>query len=287
MNNLRLTEAASFALKFTKNNHVSKIQNYKVIPFKDTNSDAACIARIIEIFRLNKLRAEGETLFSLTGLTVPDTEAVADEINMLLTRCVKLCRHEEEELGYRQRTASEAESAMNQVHSARSISEVKSRGSRTDRADAERRYQAALSRVAEQQTRVNHFRSLPGLLVGEAKHIGKGIDKKLLHSFPLSTYIPSNIVSAYQDPVIASAVRFITDALDEMTAVVRDIIKYCTPPTDRYELKNGGTLRALAYKEYYKAGNTLLRAIVTGEDYVNYLMEGNKFTERKERIFSV
>ncbi|EPE0712688.1 hypothetical protein [Vagococcus sp. WN89Y] len=287
MNNLLLQKGESLHLFALKSKSVSTIYNYKIIPFKDTNSDAACIARIIEIFRLNKLRAEGETLFSLTGLTVPDTEAVAEEINMLLTRCVKLCRHEEEELGYRQRTASEAESAMNQVHNARSISEVKSRGSRTDRADAERRYETALGRVAEQQTRVNHFRSLPGLLVGEAKHIGKGIDKALLHSFPLSTYIPSNIVSAYQNPVIAGAVRFITDALDEVTKAVSDIIKCCTPPVDKYELNNGGMLRALAYKEYYKAGNTLLRAIVTGEDYVNYLMEGNKFAGRKERIFSV
>lgn len=69
-----------------KNEYVSVLGNYKVSPFKETHSDTACIVRIIEIFSLNKLRAKGEKLYSLTGLTVPDTEAVANEINLLLSR---------------------------------------------------------------------------------------------------------------------------------------------------------------------------------------------------------
>ncbi len=54
--------------------------------------------RIIEIYSLNKLRTNGEKLYSLTGLTVPDTEAVADEINLLLNRFTLVCRREEEPL---------------------------------------------------------------------------------------------------------------------------------------------------------------------------------------------
>ncbi|MFK8569220.1 hypothetical protein ACI745_21265, partial [Citrobacter freundii] len=68
-----------------KNQHVSVLDSYKVSPFKETYSDTACIVRIIEIYSLNKLRAKGEKLYSLTGLTVPDTEAVANEINLLLS----------------------------------------------------------------------------------------------------------------------------------------------------------------------------------------------------------
>ncbi|HDG1688535.1 TPA: hypothetical protein PFE28_004542, partial [Kluyvera cryocrescens] len=60
-----------------KSHNVSVLENYKVTPFKETHSDTACIVRIIEIFSLNKLRTNGEKLYSLTGLTVPDTEAVA------------------------------------------------------------------------------------------------------------------------------------------------------------------------------------------------------------------
>ncbi|EJV7907189.1 hypothetical protein N7W83_004615, partial [Salmonella enterica] len=96
--NYRLQPAGSQYISLPiKNEYVSVLGNYKVSPFKETHSDTACIVRIIEIFSLNKLRAKGEKLYSLTGLTVPDTEAVANEINLLLTRYAQLCRQEEEE----------------------------------------------------------------------------------------------------------------------------------------------------------------------------------------------
>ncbi|TZE98607.1 hypothetical protein E0I42_26980, partial [Escherichia coli] len=90
--NYRLQPAGSQYISLPiKNEYVSVLGNYKVSPFKETHSDTACIVRIIEIYSLNKLRAKGEKLYSLTGLTVPDTEAVANEINLLLTRYAKLC----------------------------------------------------------------------------------------------------------------------------------------------------------------------------------------------------
>lgn len=52
---------------------------------------------------LNKLRHKGEKLRSLTGLTIPDTEATADEINLLMSRFEVLCHREEEELSFRQK----------------------------------------------------------------------------------------------------------------------------------------------------------------------------------------
>lgn len=287
MHNLKLEGAASLALQFTKSNYLAKIKNYKVIPFNDSNSDAACIARIIEIFTLNKLRAEGENLFALTGLVIPDTGAEADEINMLLKRCIQLCRHEEEELGYRERAADKARAATKQVYTVRTVSEMKNRGSQpVSRADAEYLYQAAQSRVEEQRKRVSHFRSLPGLLVEEAKRIGKGVDKPLLHSFPASLRVPAEITSSNQNPAISSAARFVMEALDELVNAVREIIKHCTPPSDRYILNNGGLLRVAAYKEYYRADNTLLRAMVTAEDYADYFLQCHKLTGQKEKLFS-
>lgn len=288
MNNLQLEGAGSLALQFTKSNYVAKIQNYKVITFNDTNSDAACIARIIEIFTLNKLRAEGGNLFALTGLVIPDTGAEAGEINMLLERCVKLCRHEEAELGYRGRTVEEAKAATKQAYTMRSIAEMKNRDSHPlSRADAEHLYQAAQSRLEDQRKRVADFRALAGLLTEEAKFVGKGVDKPLMHSFPASLHIPAGLFSANQNPAISSAARFVMDTLDELVKAVREIIKHCTPPSDRYALNNGGLLRVAAYKEYYRADNTLLRAVVTGVDYADYCLQCHKLTERKEKLFSV
>lgn len=288
MNNLHLEGGVSLALKFTKSSALTYVQNYKVIPFKNLNSDAACIARIIEIFSLNKLRNEGDKLFALTGLVIPDTGAEACEINMLLKRCIQLCHHEEEELGYRERAAAEAEAATKQVYTARSVAEMKNRGSHpVSRADAEYLYQAAQSRVEEQRERVKLFRSLPGLLVEEAKRIGKGVDRLVLHSFPISQYIPAQITASDQNPVISSAVRFVRDALNKLVEAVREIIKHCTPPSDMYALNNGGLQRVAAYKEYYRVDNSLLRAVVTAEDYVEYCLQGQKLTERKEKLFSI
>lgn len=51
-----------------KNEHASVLDSYKVSPFKESHSDTACIVRIIEIYSLNKLRAKGEKLYSLTGV---------------------------------------------------------------------------------------------------------------------------------------------------------------------------------------------------------------------------
>ena len=88
------------------------LDSYKVRSFKETHSDTACIVRIIEIYSLNKLWAKGEKLYSLYGLTVPDTETVANEINLLLSRyTAQLCRQEEEELSFRQR-----EGQMRKLH---------------------------------------------------------------------------------------------------------------------------------------------------------------------------
>ncbi len=61
---------------------------------------------------LNKLRHKGEKLRSLTGLTIPDTEATADEINLLMSRFEVLCHREEEELSFRQKDVSSAEYAL-------------------------------------------------------------------------------------------------------------------------------------------------------------------------------
>lgn len=288
MNTHQLEGAVSLALKFSKSKSITKIQNYSVNKFDDANSDAACIARIVEIYSLNKLRHERDKLFALTGLVVPDTGAEACEINMLLKRCIELCHHEEEELGYRERAAAEAEAATKQVYTARSVAEMKNRGSHpVSRADAEYLYQAAQSRVEEQRERVKLFRSLPGLLVEEAKRIGKGVDRSVLHSFPVSQFIPAEITGSDQNPVISSAARFVRDALNELVEAVREIIKHCTPPSDMYALNNGGLQRVAAYKEYYRVDNSLLRAVVTAEDYVEYCLQGQKLTERKEKLFSI
>lgn len=272
------------------NTHVSVLENYTVTPFSESNSDTACIVRIIEIYSLNKLRANGEKLYSMTGLTVPDTEAVADEINLLINRFTLLCRREEEELSFRQREVSSAEAAWKSVSSragASSISEARTKNTgRAARADAERCYQSALSRLREQQDRLNTIKLLPGLLADEADFIGKGIEKQLLNTFPQSLLFPVEFAAVFQGESIARDIIFITGALKSLSDAVKEIISCCTVPVDRYLLGNGGVARAMAYREYYRADNALLRAVVDDRSYVEHVMKYSHVTEYKNKLFS-
>lgn len=177
-----------------KSDHVTTIDTYKVSIFNEEYGDSACIIRIIEISMLNKLRCKGEKLQSLTGLAIPDTEATADEINLLMSRFDVLCHREEEELSFRQKDVSSAEYALKNAGvnvNARTVSEVKNKNAVKGARDAyERQYHSALLRQKEQQTRVSLFRGFGSLLLEEAEHIGKNISKKYLNSFSvmLPTY---------------------------------------------------------------------------------------------------
>lgn len=273
-----------------KSQNVSVLENYTVTPFKETHSDTACIVRIIEIYSLNKLRANGEKLHSLTGLTVPDTEAVADEINLLLNRFTLVCRREEEELSFRQREVSSAEAAWKSASSksgAGSIAEARTKNTvRVARADAERCYQTALSRLSEQQDRLNTIRLLPGLLADEVDYIGKGIDKRLLNTFPRSLRFPVELATVFQEGSITRDIHFITDALKSLSDAVSEIINCCSVPVDRYLLGNGGVARTMAYREYYRADNAVLRTVVNDRDYVENVMKYSHVSEFKNRLFS-
>ncbi|MDU6926229.1 hypothetical protein [Franconibacter helveticus] len=288
MNNPIITGGQTLVIPSLKNNNVAVFESYKVVPFAINGSDAACVARIIEIHTLNKLREEGETLFSLTGLTVPDTEAVAEEINALVARCVKICRREEDEFSFRQREAAEAQAVMNQASGkSNTVSEARTRrGSSMERADAERRYQAALTLQTVQQSRLELVRSLPGLLSAEAEYIGKGINTRLLNTFPRTLRIPSGVAELFTDTVMRNIIIDFTDGLNALTAAMRAIIRLCSYPTDRYLLNNGGKSRTEAYRKYYRAENALLRAIISDQDYADYMAAYSKADELKNKLFS-
>ncbi|ELC7358300.1 hypothetical protein RJO97_005031, partial [Enterobacter hormaechei] len=200
-----------------KSDHVTAIDTYKVSIFNEEYGDSACIIRIIEISMLNKLRHKGEKLRSLTGLTIPDTEATADEINLLMSRFEVLCHREEEELSFRQKDVSSAEYALKNAGvnvNARTVSEVKNKNAVKGARDAyERQYHSAFLRQKEQQTRVSIFRGFGGLLLEEAEHIGKNVSKKYFNSFTSSLTSPAEFINVLHDAALVRDVRFILDAL--------------------------------------------------------------------------
>ncbi|EAX5650512.1 hypothetical protein BBY84_10515 [Salmonella enterica] len=272
-----------------KSEYVSKINEYAIITFNEGLNDACCIMRIMEINQLNKLRKKGAVLYSLTGLPIPEPKATAEEINLLLNHFSQICRREEEELSFRQRELSKAEAVKTNAgsKSSGSIAEAMNKVPvRAARAEAERCYNIAASRLAEQRDRLDILRHIPGLLASEAEHIGKGIDKRLLHSYPASQNIPAGLMSVINDSKITSGINFILEQLNTLSKAVNEIVSLCSIPSDKYVLNNGGMARALAYREYYKSDHVLLRAVVTDRDYVEHVVKNNLAIEYKNKLFS-
>lgn len=272
-----------------KNESTSLLEAYQVSIFKDGYSDAACIARMIEIYFLNKLRSKGQKLCSLTGLMIPDTEATAEETNLLLSRFEVLCHREEEELSFRQREVKTAEYALKNSGlnvNSRTVSEVKNKNAVKGARDAyERQYHSAFLRQKEQQTRVSLFRGFGSLLLEEAEHIGKNVSKKYLNSFSRPLTSPDEFINILNDATLVRDVRFILDALCALDNAVEHILKCCAYPNDRYELERGGISRTMAYREYYRAENAILRSVVSDREYAEHAVKFNQLSEHKKKIF--
>lgn len=268
---------------------VTVLDTYKVSIFNEGYGDSACIIRIIEIFMLNKLRQKGEELRSLTGLTIPDTEATADEINLLMSRLEVLCQREEEELSFRQKDVSSAEYALKNAGlnvNSRTVSEVKNKNAVKGARDAyERQYNSAFLRQKEQQTRVSLFRGFGSLLLEEAEHIGKNISKKYLNSFSRPLTSPAEFINVLNDATLVRDARFILDVLCALDNAVEHILKCCAYPNDRYELERGGISRTMAYREYYRAENAILRSLVSDREYAEHAVKYNQLSEYKKKIF--
>ncbi len=289
MKNISFLSGGNHAVLSLKNENTAFIENYKVYNFNEKGSELSCILRILEISKLNSMRKKGAILHSLTGLTIPEPEATAEEINLLLNYFSQICRKEEEELSFRQREASSAEAIKKNAgsKSAGSIAEAMNKvPARAARAEAERCYNVAASRLAEQRDRLDILRHIPGLLASEAEYIGKGIDKRLLHSYPASQNIPAGFMSVINDSKITSGINFMLEQLNSLSEAVNEIISLCSIPSDKYLLNNGGVARTFAYREYYNSEYGLLRAVITDKEYVDHVVKNSLVIDLKKKLFS-
>ncbi|MXD33049.1 hypothetical protein FQZ81_24410, partial [Escherichia coli] len=92
-----------------------------------------------------------------------------------------------------------------------------------ERADAERFYHLAVSRLNEQHSRLSTIKLLPGVLADEVNYIGKGVEKRLLNIFPQSGQIPADFISVFNDGDVVRDIKFITDALKSLSDSVSEI----------------------------------------------------------------
>lgn len=273
----------------TKCHAVSVINGYHVSYFNENNSDVAFILRIIEISHLNKLENEAERLFSLTGLIAPSAGLTVDEMNALLKRCKILRIKAEEELSYLDKEVNDASRALENVRisASRTIRSAAQRAEqRSNEVELAHRLKAATTRSMEQSERLDLIKSLPGFLAGQAKELGKGIDKSLLVGVTLTPALQSNIHNFFSDIEFSREIKFIYKVLSELLSAVRNIIKNCTIPTDKYSLSHGGEMRAMAYRYYYREDNVMTRIAFSESEYIDIFMKYNHVSEVKNKIYS-
>lgn len=270
-----------------KDSSLSIISAYRIIPFDEQKSDNACIYRIVEIHLLNKLNTLSDNLREFTGLSLPDPEVTAGEINLLLSRCEKLCCHEQDELSFRQRDLSGAEYRVSQAKgSAKSLSEARERTGRRA-TDEEQQYKQALSLFEVQKQRTGWFMSLPGLLRSVAEGLMPDVNMSLINKSPAVTGIPEcftrdNLIS--NNPLFRAGADALA-AVRELEKAAKFITDKCSLPKDRYELNNNGMFRADAYRHYYRPDNRILQAVTTPEEYVRYATELQQSNFSKARVF--
>lgn len=270
-----------------KDNHLSIISTYRIIPFDDNKSDAAAIYRIVEIYYLNGLKTLSDNLLEFTGMVLPDPEITAGEINQLLSRCEKLCGHEQSDLSFRQREASAAEYRMNQAKGgAKSLAEARERTVNRG-VEEQRQYQQALSLLEAQKQRAGWFMCLPGMLRSVAESLMPDVNMALINKSPRTLRIPEcftreNIISGN---LLFKAGADAFAAVRELEKSAKFIIDKCSLPKDRYELNNNGMFRADAYRQYYRPENRILQAVIAPEEYVRYMTELQQYNFAKSRVF--
>ncbi|HAK0845862.1 TPA: hypothetical protein H1Q05_001437 [Salmonella enterica] len=259
------------------------ILSYTTAKFTEDKNDAGCMERLAEIFLLGQMRPLADKLKALTSVSLPLPDTSPEEINLLLERCAVIYNREAEEYDRCERESSRAaHTLMALKQPAQSVTDSRNRNksSVSDAADAADR--AAINLI-NQSGRVKDMRVLAGLLYDEAKTLSHSVD--INRCMPRASRIPEIFTRRNEFLFIAAADT--CDAVRSLRLAAEDIVRKCTPPTDKYEINNGGVIKSQAYRHYYHADNDLLRAIISADDYAKYIAEFGWFMRESREATKV
>ncbi|EAU2707524.1 hypothetical protein D7C04_07475 [Salmonella enterica] len=259
------------------------ILSYTTAKFTEDKNDSGCMERLAEIFLLGQLRPLAEKLNALTNVKFPLPDTSPEEINLLLDRCAAIYTREREELDRCERESSRAEHSLIALKQpAQSVSDSRNRNKAAVR-DAEDKAEQTAVNAIKQAERVKDMSGLAGLLFDEADTFGDAVDKK--RCCPRACNIPDIFTRRNEFLFIAAADT--CNAIRSLRLAAEDIVRKCTPPTDKYEVSHGGVIKSQAYRHYYQADNDLLRAIISADDYAKYIAEFGWFMRESRETTKV
>ncbi|EKV4259341.1 hypothetical protein P9J30_001143 [Citrobacter freundii] len=259
------------------------ILSYTTSKFTEDKNDSGCMERLAEIFLLGQLRPLAEKLNTLTNVNLPLPDTSPEEINLLLDRCADIYTREREELDRCERESSRAQHALMALKQpAQSVSDSRNRNKAAVR-DAEDKAEQTAVNAIKQAERVKDMSGLAGLLFDEAATFGDAVDKK--RCFPRACNIPDIFTRRNEFLFIAAADT--CNAIRSLRLAAEDIVRKCTPPTDKYEISHGGVIKSQACRHYYHEDNDLLRAIISADDYAKYIAEFGWFMRESREVTKV
>lgn len=278
-----IPEGMSLSLPPFNDINMRIILSYTIAKFTEDKNDSGLMARLAEIFLLGQMRPLAEKLNTLTGVSLPLPDTSPEEINMLLDRCSAIYNRETDEYDRCERESSRAEHALMALKQpVQSVADSRRRNKSTVH-DAQSDSERTAVNLMNQGERVNYMRGLAGLLYDEARLFNEIVDTK--RCLPRAYRIPEIFTRRNEFLFIAAADT--CNAIRSLRLAAEDIIRKCTPPTDKYEINNGGVIKAQAYRHYYHTGNDLLRAIISADDYAKYIAEFGWFMkESREALMS-
>lgn len=259
------------------------ILSYTTSKFTEDKNDAGCMERMAEIFLLGQMRPLADKLKALTSVSLPQPDTTPEEINLLLERCAVIYNREAEEYDRCEREASRARHALMALKQpAQSVADSRNRN-KSSLSNAEDNAERTMAYKSQQEKRVNDMRGLTGLLYDEAKNFTDSVDIK--RCMPRTSRIPE--IFTRRDEFLFIAAADTCNAIHSLRLAAEGIIRKCTPPTDKYEINNGGVIKSQAYRHYYHADNDLLRAIISADDYAKYIAEFGWFMRESREATKV
>lgn len=262
--------------------HINVVANYHSVPFCDTHSDGGYAIRVLEIHRLKKMKPVIEKFETLTGYQLAPVPCTPDEIKQLVIRGDKLCHTSQDNIKLTKETCHSIEHELNNLSSG-NISTAGGNPAERARQLLDKKESVLRELKKAENTHAFH-QGLLALLKDEISTLLKSSQNKYLFATPKKLAEGNLSESVYKsDSTRAGSTpcHYIWEELNQLNTALKNIISCCELPTDKYDLNNGGKLRAEYFREYYSPQGEQARREMPAKDYVDLMV--SRHTTRSSR----
>lgn len=267
-------------------NDLNTIAYHHAIPFNERHGDGGYAIRTIEIYRLHKMEPLLKQFEQLTGYVPSRANCTAQEIHSLIDQGEKVCFDAESKVSGVEHEITLCERELGNAK--RGVSDISrwNGGMKEAIVQANANLERANAKLVEAKASVAARRGLLGLLrepveqmlmCGEKGFKGKVLTHIPLESLPAHTYRKGAYSEGLRSHIYAWGL------MDTLENALREIVRRCTPPTDKHALNHGGLERALCAVQYYNVSGEKWRDLMTVGEYTDLMMGGKLSLKSKQQ----